>query len=197
MRLSAAGVCVTRGGRAVLADVGFTVAGGEALVVVGRNGAGKTTLLRAIAGLLPLDAGTLVLEGGMAEASLAEQTHFVGHRDAIKSALTVAENLTFWQRYYGGGSAPLDPALAAVGIDRLADLPVAYLSAGQRRRLTLARLLVARRPLWLLDEPTAALDQAAQTLLTGLMRDHLGGGGLIVAATHGPLGLDTARSLEL
>jgi heme exporter protein A len=109
----------------------------------------------------------------------------------------VLENLEFWTRYLGGDGLAPRAALAAVGLDTLGGLPAAYLSAGQRRRLSIARLLAARRPLWLLDEPTSALDRPAQERLAALMRDHLAGGGLIVAAAHGPIGLERARELPL
>jgi heme exporter protein A len=188
-------VCV-RGGREVFSGLGFRVCAGEALVLTGPNGAGKSSLLRLIAGLLRPAAGRIALTGE-AELSVAEQAHYLGHQDALKPSLTVRENLRFWADFLGGGSAGLTSALAAVGLDDLADLPAGYLSAGQRRRLSLARLLASPRPLWLLDEPTAALDTTAQGRLAELMREHLGGRGLIVAATHGPLGLDAAHSLRL
>jgi len=207
MRLVGRDLGCTRGGREVLAGVGFSVAAGEALAVTGRNGAGKTTLLRVIAGLLELAHGHLELSGGAADATLPEQAHYLGHRDGLKPALSVRENLAFWYAFLGGPDAPtasaapgvvasVDAALASVGLDALAGLPAAYLSAGQRRRLAIARLLAAPRPVWLLDEPTAALDTASQQRLADLMRSHLAGGGIIVAATHGPLGIET-RELEL
>jgi heme exporter protein A len=189
-------VCV-RGGREVFSGLGFRVCAGEALVLTGPNGAGKTSLLRMIAGLLRPAAGRIELAGGEAELGVAEQAHYLGHQDALKPSLTVRENLQFWARYLGGGDEAVPSALAAVGLEELADLPAGYLSAGQRRRLSLARLLAVPRRLWLLDEPTAALDIAAQERLTALMREHLGGRGIIIVATHGSLGLDAARHLRL
>ena len=186
-----------RGGREVFEGVNFTVAGGEALAVTGRNGAGKTTLLRLIAGLLEPGQGRLELTGGAPEATIPEQAHYLGHRDALKPALSVQENVAFWHAFFGGSGASTATALEAVGLDGLAGLPAAYLSAGQRRRLAIARLIAAPRPIWLLDEPTAALDMASQGRLAELMRSHLAGGGLIVAATHGPLGLDGVKELRL
>jgi len=186
-----------RGGREVFEGVNFAVAGGEALAVTGRNGAGKTTLLRLIAGLLEPAQGRLELTGGAPEASIAEQAHYLGHRDALKPALSVQENLEFWHAFLGPHDASAATALEAVGLDGLAGLPAAYLSAGQRRRLAIARLIAAPRPIWLLDEPTAALDTTSQGRLAELMRSHLAGGGLIVAATHGPLGLDGVKELRL
>ncbi len=198
MRLTARNLGCVRGGREVFEGLNFTVAGGEALAVTGRNGAGKTTLLRLIAGLLRPAAGGLELAGGAPDASLAEQAHYLGHRDALKPALSVGENLEFWYAFLGGRDASAaSTALETVGLGALAALPAAYLSAGQRRRLAIARLLAAPRPIWLLDEPTAALDASSQRRLAELMQAHLAGGGLIIAATHGPLGLDGARELRL
>jgi len=200
IRLSAHDLGCVRGGREVFEGVNFTVAAGEALAVTGRNGAGKTTLLRLIAGLLEPAHGRLELTGGAGEATLAEQAHYLGHRDALKPALSVLENLQFWGAYLGDKDASIAAgltALEAVALDGLAGLPAAYLSAGQRRRLAIARLVAAPRPIWLLDEPTAALDTASQERLADLMRSHLAGGGIIVAATHGPLGLDGVKELRI
>lgn len=191
MRLSGRGVTCVRGGRVVFAGLHFEAAAGEVLAVTGANGSGKTSLLRMIAGLLIPAEGVVALDGADAELTLPEQAHYLGHRDALKPALSVTENLTFWRGFLGGETHDAGPSLAAVGLDHAANLPAAYLSAGQRRRLSLARLLVVRRPVWLLDEPTAALDAAGQELFAGLMRDHIARGGLIVAATHGPLGIET------
>ena len=127
----------------------------------------------------------------------AEQAHYLGHQDALKPSLSVAENLRFWSGFLGAGAADIAEPLAAVGLDTLADLPAAYLSAGQRRRLSIARILAVKRPIWLLDEPTSALDAAAQERLAEFMRAHIAGGGLILAATHSALGLDDARELRL
>ena len=196
MRLSGHGVRCVRGGREVFSGLDFAVEAGELLAVTGRNGSGKTSLLRLIAGLLAAAGGSIALEGGEAELSLAEQAHYLGHRDALKPALSVVENLCFWREFLGGELFDPDQSLKAVGLDHATSLPAAYLSAGQRRRLSLARLLAVRRPVWLMDEPVAALDAAGQAVLRGLMRDHLARGGLIVAATHGPLGLE-ARELRI
>jgi heme exporter protein A len=196
MRLSGRGVTCVRGGREVFSGLDFEIVSGETLAVTGHNGSGKTSLLRLIAGLLMPTEGTIALEGGEAELTLPEQAHYLGHRDALKPALSVIENLSFWRNFLGGEAFDADGSLRAVGIDHAAHLPAAYLSAGQRRRLSLARLLAVRRPVWLLDEPTAALDAAGQELFSGLMRDHLARGGLIVAATHGPLGIE-ARELRM
>jgi heme exporter protein A len=197
MRLSGRDLACLRGGREVFAGLNFSADSGEVLVVTGHNGAGKTTLLRLIAGLLEPAQGEVQLSGGAADASLPEQAHYLGHRDALKPALTVLENLQFWYAFLGGRDAPAASALEPVGLAGLAGLPAGYLSAGQRRRLSVARLLAAPRPVWLLDEPTAALDSAGQQRLLGVMQAHLAGGGIIVAATHGPLGLDGAKELRL
>jgi heme exporter protein A len=180
----------------VFSGVGFALAAGHALLVTGPNGAGKSSLLRMIAGLVRIAAGRLTLTGGNADTPLAEQVHYLGHQDALKPSLTVEENLDFWRTYLGTG-ADGAAALSAVGLDTLAKLPAAYLSAGQRRRLSIARLVAVPRPLWLLDEPTTALDRAAQQRLAELMRRHLAGGGLIVAAAHGDIGLEQAQELRL
>lgn len=189
-------VCV-RGQREVFAGLSFRVSGGEAMVLVGPNGSGKSSLLRLIAGLVRPAAGEVALTGGDPELSLPEQAHYLGHQDALKPSLSVTENLVFWAGYLNGARPTLTGPLAAVGLDQLADLPAGYLSAGQRRRLSIARLLAVPRAVWLLDEPTSALDAASQDKLAGLMRDHLAGGGIIVAATHGPLGLDGTKELRL
>jgi heme exporter protein A len=196
MRLEASDLVCVRGGREVFAGLDFSVAGGEALLVTGRNGAGKSSLLRMIAGLVHIAGGRLMLTGGDPERTTAEQAHYLGHQDALKPSLTVAENLGFWARYLGGGPPP-QAALVTVGLAGLADLPAAYLSAGQRRRLSIARLIAVKRPIWLLDEPTSALDRAAQEGLSELMYGHLAGGGLIVAAAHGPIGLEGAKVLRV
>jgi heme exporter protein A len=197
MRLCAVDLACHRGGRDVFSGLGFAVASGEALTITGRNGAGKSSLLRAIIGLARIAHGRIVLEGGDPELTVPEQAHYLGHQDALKPSLSVRENLNFWAGFLGGGNADIRPALEAVGLNELADLPAAYLSAGQRRRLSIARLLAVKRPIWLLDEPTSTLDASAQQRLACLMRAHLGDGGLILAATHAPLDLVGAKELRL
>jgi heme exporter protein A len=196
MRLVGSGLRCVRGGREVFAGVGFELAAAQALVVTGPNGAGKSSLLRLAAGLLQPAEGTIALAGGDPELTLAEQAHYLGHLDPLKPSLTVAENLDFWATFLGGGG-PGAEALARVGLVGLVGMPALYLSAGQRRRLSIARLLAAKRPIWLLDEPTAGLDEAGQAALARHMGDHLAAGGLLLAAAHGPLGLPGARELRL
>src|ERR1700694_2927886 len=196
MRLSGRDVRCVRGGREVFSGLEFEASSGEALAVRGPNGSGKTSLLRMIAGLLTITGGSIGLEGGEAEVTLSEQAHYLGHRDALKPALSVLENLSFWRDFLGGKTFDATERLAAVELDHAAHLPAAYLSAGQRRRLSIARLLAVRRPVWLLDEPANALDTAGQTMFAGLMEQHLARGGLIVAATHAPLGVQ-AKELQI
>ncbi|MFZ1101892.1 MAG: heme ABC exporter ATP-binding protein CcmA [Hyphomicrobiaceae bacterium] len=197
MKLIAEKLCARRGGRILFADLSFSVAAEQALLVTGPNGAGKTTLLRTIAGFLPLEAGEIRLDGNAAGASIAEHCHYVGHANAVKPSLTVVENAAFWGGFLGGAPDRLDAALATFGLAGLRDIPAGYLSAGQRRRAGLLRLLLAERPLWLLDEPTTSLDTAAQAMLAGAVNRHLASGGLVVAATHLALGFDRAQELQL
>jgi heme exporter protein A len=197
MRVNAVDLACRRGGRDVFAGVSFQLANGEALAVTGRNGAGKSSLLRIIGGFIRPAGGRLWLDGGNPELSIAEQAHYLGHLDPVKSSLSVAENLRFWTAFFGADARKVQDALELVGLGAIAALPAAYLSAGQRRRLSIARLLAAKRPIWLLDEPSSTLDAAGRDQLTDFMQSHLAGGGLIVAATHGALGLSGTQELPL
>lgn len=215
-KLIADRLTLERSGRIIRAGLSFAVAAGEALAIVGPNGAGKTTLLRTIAGFLPHASGTLRLEpvesssahqsSSDPDTPVAEQAHYIGHLNGVKGPLSIGENITFWARYLSTPSigfvqtpsvATPEVAIARVGLADLADVPAAYLSAGQKRRLALARLLVAPRLVWLLDEPTSSLDQAGQELLATLAREHLAIGGIILAATHLPLGFAPSQTLDL
>jgi heme exporter protein A len=199
MRLRAWDLAIERGGRRLFAGLSFAVDEAAALIVTGPNGAGKSSLLRALCGFLPVHAGGFVLEGGDNERTVGEQAHYLGHADALKGALTAGENLAFFAGALGGDSTRQSccEALARVGLAHVIDFPTRALSAGQKRRVALARLLVARRPLWLLDEPTTALDSAAQSAFAAIMQDYLDDGGIVVAATHAPLGLPGASELRL
>lgn len=192
-----------RGGRGVFARLAFQVAAGGALVLTGPNGSGKSSLLRLLAGLLRPVAGTLAWDGATVsddpEAHRA-RLHYVGHADAIKPALTAAENLGFWVRYRNAGgdaAARTRTALSAFGIGELADVPGRYLSAGQKRRLALARVLSAPAPLWLLDEPKTALDADAAARLDAVIAGHRASGGMVVVAMHGGRLPDGADTLDL
>jgi heme exporter protein A len=199
MRLRAWDLTIERGGRRVIAGLSFEASAGLGLIVTGPNGAGKTSLLRALAGFLPIEGGGFALDGGDSERTVGEQAHYLGHSEGVKGALTAGENLAFAAAMLGGDSSRKTQlaALAALGLTHVIDFPAQLLSAGQRRRVALARLLVAERQLWLLDEPTTALDAAAQVALATVMQAHLKGGGILVAAAHGPLGLDGAQELRL
>ncbi len=197
MRVNTVDLGCRRGGRDVFAGVSFRLARGEALAVTGRNGAGKSSLLRIIGGFIRPAAGRLWLEGGDDELTIGEQAHYLGHQDAVKPSLSVAENLHFWTAFFGADAHKVRDALELVGLGAIAALPAAYLSAGQRRRLSIARLLAVKRPIWLLDEPASTLDAAGRDRLTEFMQSHLAGGGLILAATHGALGLSGAQDLSL
>ena len=205
--LLAEALVVGRDRQAVAGPLDVRLSAGDALVVTGPNGAGKSTLLRTLAGLLRPLSGRLAVAGmvapdGEPARAPGEAAHYVGHRNAMKPAIAVGDNLAFWQRYLVPGRAraaapSIEAALEAVGLGGIAHLPFAYLSAGQQRRASLARLLVAPRPLWLLDEPTSALDAASQERFAALVTDHLGSGGIVVAATHQPLGLRDHKVLVL
>lgn len=195
--LQAAGLAAFRGERLVFRDLDFSVAAGGALLLTGPNGSGKSTLLRLVAGLLRPAAGVLTWDGADALADLpahARRVVYVGHQDAVKPGLTAAENLHFAARLHG---TRVDTALAAVGLDELADLPARMLSAGQKRRLALGRLVLSRARIWLLDEPTLGLDAASVERFGELLAEHRAAGGLLVAATHLPLPIPDAAEFSL
>ena len=202
MRLVAEGLSAKRGEDLIFQDISFEIEGGEALVVKGPNGSGKSTLLRVLAGLLPAHSGIVKLLAAAQQVErLGEAAHYLGHRNAMKRELTVEENLSFWKSFLGdfagGAGMSVLEATEAVGLGGIAHLPFGYLSAGQQRRMAMAKLLVSWRPVWILDEPTAALDAAAETMFAGLVTAHLSRGGIAIAATHQPLGLEGVKELRM
>jgi heme exporter protein A len=189
-----------RGGRLVFDHVSFALASGDVLLLRGPNGAGKSSLLRVLAGFLEPAAGDLSWRGRPVRQEVAEHRtrfHLIGHGNALRNALTARENLYFAIAACGAPAAHLEPALLAFDLEDLADVPALYLSAGQKRRLALARLLAATRPLWLLDEPDAGLDAANRAHLIAAVTDHRATGGIAVIATHHDLALAAPHVLEL
>ena len=198
MRLVAENLGGERGGETVFSGIHFAVAQGQSLIVTGPNGSGKSTLLRVVAGLLPVAQGRVSIEdGGEDFPTVASACHYLGHLNAMKTALSVTENLRFWRDFCGAGLSSVEAALETVGLGGIGHLPFGYLSTGQRRRAAIAKLLVSHRPLWLLDEPTAGLDKASEARFGALMSKHCGEGGMIVAATHLPLGIEGAKELVM
>lgn len=193
LRLRAEKISCERGGRLVFSNLSFDVQAGEMLELRGANGSGKSSLLRLLAGLNTHNAGSIALENGLSDLSLAEQTHYIGHADANKSALTVSENLKFWTAFLDGGETPL----RTFNLEALADDQALLLSSGQKRRLALSRLLCAQRPVWLLDEPDVGLDSASRMILQNQIARHLGEGGMVLVATHSELGFKAAKTLNL
>ena len=195
LRLKAENLSCERGGRLVFTNLSFELGAGELAELRGPNGAGKSSLLRLLAGLNFPSSGKLTLEGGDEEATLGEQSHYIGHCEANKPALTVRENLEFWKNFLDGGENA--KAFSAFSLDALADDQTMLLSAGQKRRLALTRLVIAYRPIWLLDEPSIGLDAASMASLQNQIREHLNTGGMVIAATHTELGVKAARAIQL
>jgi heme exporter protein A len=192
-------LCCIRGERVVISQLDFTLQAGEALILKGPNGSGKSTLLRLCAGLLALTRGEILWRGAPVAQTLDAYRAgltYIGHLDAVKPVFTVAENVAFWSGLKPGAPR-LAAALARLDLEDLADLPAQFLSAGQKRRVNLARLAACDAPLWLLDEPTVSLDHASTRRIAGLIGDHLASGGMVMAATHIDLGLTNARTLTL
>lgn len=203
MHLTAENLGVRRGEDFIFMNISFKLSDGEALVLTGRNGSGKSTLLRTVAGLLRPERGQVKIAGEGIEAEMrpSEACHYLGHRNAMKTELTVSENLRFWKDFlgdfHGAAGVAIDEAAESVGLAGITHLPFGYLSAGQQRRFAMAKLLVAWRPVWILDEPTAALDRAADDMFTDLVKGHLAKGGIVLAATHQPLGLEKAQESQM
>jgi heme exporter protein A len=192
------GLACRRGERLVFAGLSFTVPPGGALVLTGPNGSGKSSLLRLMAGLTPTEAGVLAWDGGPVRedpAAHRARLHFIGHHDAVKPVLTVAETVAFWAGMRGGNAVA--PALERFGLAALATWPCRMLSAGQRRRVALARLVASPAALWLLDEPRTGLDSDAVADLAAAIAAHRAQGGLVVLSTHAPVPLDGAATLSL
>lgn len=189
------GLCCQRGGLPVSREHSFSVTPGEVLVLTGRNGSGKTTLLRTMAGYIAPLAGVVRIDADDPDTTLGHVAHYLGHRDGLRAALSASENLGFAQAILGPGRS-VPEALARVGLPQVSEAAVGRLSAGQRRRVALARLLVSARPVWLLDEPTSSLDTASQGLVAEMIATHSAEGGLVIAATHLDLGV-AARHLSL
>ena len=202
MRLIADNLAARRGEDLIFKEISFTLSAGEAMVLTGRNGSGKSTLLRVIAGLLRPETGSAAFSGRESEPRPArEASHYLGHRNAMKHELTVYENLCFWRDHLGdfdgGSDVSVEEAADLVGLSGITHLPYGYLSAGQQRRFAMAKLLVSHRPVWILDEPTAALDASADLMFARLIEAHRATGGIVLAATHQPLGLEGARTLVM
>ena len=184
-----------RGGRIVFRGVSLSLRPGQLMQLTGPNGSGKSSLLRLIAGLNESQGGSVTLSGGDADLTIGQQAHYIAHQEPVKSALSVSENLAFWRDFLGGGG--VEEALDAFDLSRLSSYPAGLLSAGQKRRLALARLVLVPRMLWLLDEPTVGLDTASLARLVNVMAAQLDRGGMIIAATHVPLGREPDVRLEL
>jgi heme exporter protein A len=189
--IEASNLTLVRGGRALFRGLSFRVEAGRMLAVEGANGAGKTSLLRLVAGFLAPGSGTIRVGEADDAEERGKRIGWLGHHDAVKPQMSVAENLSFFSSLYGG--AGVAQALETVGLARLADVPGQYLSAGQRKRVALARLIVGARPVWLMDEPLASLDAAGKAVAAALVAAHCAKGGIAVVATHEPLGIDGER----
>lgn len=200
MRVIAENLAVRRGEDLIFNEVSFDLVEGDALTVTGPNGVGKSTLLRGLAGLLSFEVGAFKIdEGKESDKELHEYCHYIGHENAMKSELSVLDNMRFWQEQMGVSNLSLSPEEAAdsFGLLHTLDLPFGFLSQGQRRRIALTKLFVSHRPLWLMDEPTAALDKASCDAFDRLVDRFIQSGGIVIAATHVPLGFKQTKALEM
>jgi heme exporter protein A len=195
MKLVADNLTCERGGRIVFSGLSFSLEAGQLLLLKGPNGSGKTSLLRLIAGFAEPVGGSLMMQDGHGDLTIGQRCHLVQHQDAVKSALTVEENLAFWSGFLGGGD--VEAALSAFALERLSTTSAAYLSAGQRRRLALSRLALVPRPLWLLDEPSVGLDAASLERLKSLISGQVDKGGMVIASTHVDIGVAAAAEIDL
>ncbi len=186
--LSARNLGILRGERVVLSDTSVDVHAGEAIILLGANGAGKTTLLRILAGLTQAETGSV---------ELSAPFHWLGHRDGLKPHETPYSHLMHWAKAWGAPNSPITNIIERLGLTRPMDVPARHLSAGQRRRTAIGRLLLEPRALWLLDEPFTALDTDGQDLLRSLITAHRANGGAIVTAIHGDAGLETSKEMVL
>ncbi len=212
MRLVADQIAGMRGGNTLFSQLSFTLERGQGLIVTGANGSGKSTLLRVLAGLMRPSEGTIRFEDEHNQGMMA--CHYLGALNAMKDQLTVRENLSFWAAHLALENRPesaqkpprddtprvrntLEAALDAVRLPHVMDTPFGFLSTGQKRRVAIARLLAVHRPVWLVDEPTSGLDRASESLFADIAKNYLAGGGIMVAATHLPLGLDGLQHLHI
>lgn len=194
--LTVSNVSASRGYRTLFRDLSFTAKAGDILELRGENGSGKSTLLRILAGLTRAEAGSLSFGGAEDAKPSFYPVHFLGHQDGIKAQESVEDQLVFWAKFFEEDKSKVRPALERVGLWKRRDVPGRGLSAGQRRRLSLARLLITHRPIWLLDEPFAALDTKGQNLAKELIAEHTAMQGIVIAAMHGG-GFENARSIEI
>ncbi len=194
MKLSADKLCCARGGRPVVSELSFSLSSGDGMMLSGPNGSGKTTLLRAIAGFGEITGGELHLDSLKDTDELSQACLYIGHHNAIKPQLSVQENIDFWASFGGGDVAA---ALASFSLEPIKDVPASMLSAGQRRRVGLSRLALAKRPVWLLDEPATSLDKASTKTLSQLMQSYLDEGGILIAASHTDFDITLNKNLVL
>ena len=200
MKLIIENLSLSRAGQEIVTDISVELSAGEALIVTGENGSGKSTTLRGVAGLLPLSGGSVTLldeKGKQFEGETREYCHYLGHQNGMKPALTVHENLDFWQKFCGEPDLSIEQALEEVDLAHTIELPFSYLSAGMKRRVSIAKLLISDRPIWIVDEPTAGLDAQSSKMFTNLCQTFCNGGGILIAATHLPLGIKTEKTLEI